>query len=64
MSFTEQLNLAEEECAVHFPGWIRDVNDRISRGAFVFEKSNPDYQGMVQGRIKDGKVSQRVSSAF
>ncbi|KAF2243396.1 hypothetical protein BU26DRAFT_437108 [Trematosphaeria pertusa] len=52
----DHLYLEEEQCRTTFPTLFREVDDAVARGNFVFEKSNPDYQGLVQGRIKDGKL--------
>ncbi|KAF2257799.1 hypothetical protein CC78DRAFT_527265 [Lojkania enalia] len=52
----DRLDLGEEQCREIFPGLTKDLDDAVQRGTFVFEKSNPDYQGLVQGRIKDGKL--------
>lgn len=56
-----RLDLTETECRDAFPGLFWDVDDMAKRGAFVFEKSNPDYTGLVQGRIKDGQVCRSAS---
>ncbi|KAF2119111.1 glycosyl transferase family 90-domain-containing protein [Lophiotrema nucula] len=52
----ERLDLDEKECRANFPSLARDVGDSVARGKFVFEKNSLDYQGLVQGRIKNGSM--------
>lgn len=58
---TERLDLTEDQCRIAFPELSKDIDEAAERGTFRFERSNPDYKGLVQGRIKDGKVCVRVS---
>lgn len=51
-----RLDLGEEECRAAFPLAFAEIDSAVARGSFVFEKSNPDYKGLVQARIRDGKV--------
>jgi hypothetical protein len=53
----ENLSLAEEQCRATFPGLMKEIDDAVARGPFKLEKEPDDYTGMVQLRIKDGKVS-------
>jgi hypothetical protein len=48
--------MSEEQCRVAFPETIKDIDDNVRKGPFTFKKSNPDFQGLVQGRIAGGKV--------
>ncbi|KAF1844529.1 uncharacterized protein K460DRAFT_376193 [Cucurbitaria berberidis CBS 394.84] len=50
------LNLDENECRKSFPFLFTDIDTSVARGKFLFRKSDQDYRGLVQGRIKDGKV--------
>lgn len=52
----DQLNslfLTEEQCRSTFPGLLREVDDAASQGPFRLRPTD----SMLQGRIKDGKVS-------
>jgi len=53
---TSSLSLNEEECSAAFPGLTKDIDETLERGHFSLERANDDYQGLVQGRIHDGKV--------
>ncbi|KAF2744497.1 hypothetical protein M011DRAFT_449127 [Sporormia fimetaria CBS 119925] len=53
-SLWTRLNLTETECATAFPGLFTDITNNIKNGPFIFAKANPNYQGLVQGRIIDG----------
>ncbi|KAH7393062.1 glycosyl transferase family 90-domain-containing protein [Pyrenochaeta sp. MPI-SDFR-AT-0127] len=50
------LNLEERECRDTFPLLFSDIDASVARGQFVFPKSVPDYKGLVQGRILNGKL--------
>ncbi|CAO2648504.1 Nn.00g077710.m01.CDS01 [Neocucurbitaria sp. VM-36] len=50
------LNLEDEECRSSFPSLFADIDSSVARGKFSFSKSDPDYKGLVQGQIKDGKL--------
>lgn len=52
------LSLTEEQCRATFPGLTKEIDGAVARGQFKVEKEPDDYQGLVQGRIKDGKVLQ------
>ncbi|KAF2734847.1 hypothetical protein EJ04DRAFT_512155 [Polyplosphaeria fusca] len=52
----DRLSMSEKECKVAFPELTRDITDAVGRGKFTFEKSDPEYKGLVQGRIKGGKL--------
>lgn len=51
------LFLGEEQCRATFPGLMKEIDDVVARGPFELEKEPDDYTGMVQARIKDGKVN-------
>ena len=53
----KNLSLTEEQCRATFPGLMMELDDAVARGPFKLEKEPDDYTGMVQLRIKDGKVS-------
>lgn len=53
---TSRLDLSELECKAAFPGTTQEVDEAVARGKFAFGKSDPEYKGLVQGRIIDGKV--------
>lgn len=57
-----RLDLEEDECRAAFPLAFSDIEASVARGKFAFLKSNPDYKGLVQGRIRDGKVSRQCHS--
>ncbi|OAL55355.1 hypothetical protein IQ07DRAFT_639043 [Pyrenochaeta sp. DS3sAY3a] len=52
-----RLDLGEDECRAAFPLAFAEIDSAVARGGFVLEKSNPDYKGLVQARIRDGKLS-------
>ncbi len=53
----ENLSLTEGECRTTFPGLMKEVDDAVARGPFILKKEPDNYTGLVQLRIKDGKVS-------
>jgi len=53
----QSLSLKEEQCRATFPGLMKEIDDAVARGPFKLEKEPDDYTGMIQLRIKDGKVS-------
>lgn len=53
---TKSLFLTEHQCRATFPGLTKEIDDAVARGPFILEKQPDDYQGLVQARIKDGKV--------
>jgi hypothetical protein len=58
----EDLSLTEQQCRATFPGLMKEIDDSVARGPFNLEKEPDDYTGMVQLRIKDGKVTIQNSS--
>lgn len=50
------LGLAGEQCTVEFPGLEKEIENAVGDGAFVLKKAEDDVPGLIQGRIKDGKV--------
>jgi len=52
----QNLALTEEQCRATFPGLMKEIDDAVARGPFELEKEPDDYTGLVQLRIKDGKV--------
>lgn len=53
---TNSLFLTEHQCRATFPGLTKEIDNAVARGPFILEKQPDDYQGLVQARIKDGKV--------
>ena len=53
---TKSLFLNEQQCRATFPGLTKEIDDAVARGPFILDKKPDDYQGLVQARIKDGKV--------
>lgn len=53
---SRSLFLNHEECNIAFPGLTKPVDDAVSRGPFKLKKKPGDYPGLVQGRIRNGKV--------
>ena len=51
------LSLTEGQCRTTFPGLTKEIDDAVAKGPFILKKEPDDYTGMVQLRIKDGKVS-------
>lgn len=52
----QSLSLTEDQCRAAFPGLTKEIDDAVARGPFPL-KRQPDHRtGLVQGRIKDGKV--------
>jgi hypothetical protein len=52
----KSLSLTDEQCKATFPKLTKEIDDAVARGPFRLEKEPDDYQGLVQARIKDGKV--------
>jgi DNA-directed RNA polymerase subunit N (RpoN/RPB10) len=52
----DNLGMTEVQCRSTFPGLFTEIDESVSRGPFQLERANDDYMGLVQGRIKDGKV--------
>ena len=52
----ESLVLTEEQCRATFPGLTNEIDDAVARGPFDLKREPDDYTGLVQGRIKNGKV--------
>ncbi|QSZ32446.1 hypothetical protein DSL72_002020 [Monilinia vaccinii-corymbosi] len=52
----QSLSLTEEQCAATFPGLTKEIDDAVARGPFSLKRQPDHYTGLVQGRIKDGKV--------
>ncbi len=52
----ENLSLTERQCRTTFPGLMKKIDDAVARGPFILKEPD-DYTGMVQLRIKDGKLS-------
>lgn len=50
------LFLNEEQCTANFPGLTKEIDDAVARGPFVLEKQPLDFIGLVQARLKNGKV--------
>jgi sensor histidine kinase regulating citrate/malate metabolism len=52
----KNLSLSDPQCKAAFPDLTRDIDRMVRRGKFKFRKSDPDYKGLVQGRIHNNKV--------
>ncbi|KAG4444387.1 hypothetical protein IFR05_000152 [Cadophora sp. M221] len=52
----ENRSLNEEQCRATFPGLAKEIDDAVARGPFKLDRAPQDYQGLVQGRIKDGNL--------
>lgn len=50
------LSLNEKQCRATFPGLMQEIDQSVARGPFDLKKLPDNYQGIVEGRIKDGKV--------
>lgn len=55
----ERLDMTTEECNAVFPGLTKEIEAAVARGPFELQKKSGHATGMVQGRIKDGKVRSR-----
>ncbi|KAF2793210.1 hypothetical protein K505DRAFT_244904 [Melanomma pulvis-pyrius CBS 109.77] len=53
---TSRLDLSELECKAAFPGATQEIDEAVARGKFAFGRSDPEYKGLVQGRIMGGKL--------
>ncbi|KAH7089914.1 hypothetical protein FB567DRAFT_314679 [Paraphoma chrysanthemicola] len=52
----DTLDLNEQECRATFPGLFDDIDASIAQGKFKFHKTDPDYKGLVQGRVLNNKL--------
>jgi hypothetical protein len=52
----DRLDLTEGQCKELFPGLTWNVDENVKKGKFGFKRSDPDYKGLVQGRIHKNKV--------
>jgi hypothetical protein len=52
----QSLFLTDAQCKATFPGLTKEIDDAVARGPFRLEKLPADYTGLVQGRIRDGKI--------
>ena len=52
----ESLALTDAQCKAIFPGLTKEIDDAVSRGPFDLKMQPADYAGLVQGRIRDGKL--------
>ncbi len=59
----QNLFLDEPQCETAFPGLTKEIKDTVAEGPFKIKQTN--NLGPLQGRIKDGRVSQAliISSA-
>jgi hypothetical protein len=52
----ESLSLTDAQCKAMFPELTKEIDDAVARGPFDLKKQPADYAGLVQGRIRDGKL--------
>lgn len=52
----QSLSLTEDQCAAAFPGLTKEIDDAVARGPFPLMRQPDHHTGLVQGRIKNGKV--------
>lgn len=52
----KSLFLTEEQCLPAFPGLTKEIGNAVAEGPFELRRLRDDLPGLVQGRIKDGKV--------
>ena len=52
----ESLSLPDAQCRAKFPGLTKEIDDAVGRGPFDLKKQKAEYTGLVQGRIRDGKL--------
>ena len=52
----ESLALTDAQCRTMFPGLTKEIDDAVARGPFDLKKQSASYGGVVQGRIRDGKL--------
>ena len=52
----QNLFLDESQCETEFPGLTKEIKDTVAEGPFMIKETN--NLGPLQGRIKDGRVSQ------
>jgi len=50
------LSLTEEQCKATFPSLNHEIDYEVARGPFRLKKEPDDYMGLVQAKIKNGKV--------
>ena len=52
----KSLSLEEKQCQAAFPGLTQEIENAVSQGPFELKRLPDDTPGLVQGRIKNGKV--------
>ncbi|KAF2016390.1 hypothetical protein BU24DRAFT_462549 [Aaosphaeria arxii CBS 175.79] len=52
----ERMDLTEAQCNNAFPSLNIPIQDSVARGKFVFNVSDPEYKGLVQGRIRNNQL--------
>lgn len=50
------LLLTADQCAAKFPGLNREIERAVAQGPVVLKRLKDGIPGLVQGRIKNGKV--------
>lgn len=55
-SIGKSLSLAPEQCEAAFPGLNREIENAVAQGPVQLNRLKNDTPGLVQGRIKNGKV--------
>ncbi|KAK7187134.1 hypothetical protein DPSP01_004043 [Paraphaeosphaeria sporulosa] len=53
---TERLDLSETECRASFPELFKEIKYAANSGKVMLTKDDGDYQGLVQGWIKDNRL--------
>src|SRR5690606_226703 len=52
----ENLSMTEKQCLATFPGLTKELENAKSFGNFRYAKLPEDTIGLIQGRIKDGRL--------
>jgi hypothetical protein len=52
----QSLFLTEEQCVDAFPAFDKEIKKAVAQGLFQLTRLRDDTPGLVQGRIKNGKV--------
>jgi hypothetical protein len=53
---SRSLFLTEDQCAAAFPGFNKEIENAVAKGSVELRRRKDSTPGLVQGRIKNGKV--------